>query len=60
MRWKAYLFDWDVGGGMDFNHSGKKTGAFIFKTESSSDLVRAISTDLKYVACWLNWFVRAV
>lgn len=45
---------------MDFNHSGKKTGAFIFKTESSSDLVRAISTDLKYVACWLNWFVRAV
>lgn len=45
-------------GGMNFNHSGKKRGAFIFKTESRSNLIRLISTGLIYVAFWLNWFIR--
>ena len=56
----ACLFDLGVWDGMDFNHSEKKTGAFIFKTESRSDLIRLISAELIYVACWLNSFIRAV
>lgn len=58
VRLKACLFDLGVWDGMNFNHRGKKTGVFIFKTQSRSNSIRLISTRLICIACRLNWFIK--